>query len=142
MLIGCEQGHLLIYNIRTGKLLYTSKAFNAGVRSLASSKVPHTIAVGLATGKVIVHNILYDVTLFSFRHESEAPVTALSFRQDGPQELVSGNAEGEVALWNLDKKQLEVLRGSVGGGGGGGCVGVVSVWDGVGWCSVGWWGVR
>eukprot|EP00667_Euglena_gracilis_P002145 EG_transcript_2146 len=114
VLLGSEQGCLHLFNIRTGEHLHQFKPFDCSIRSLAAGAVPHTVAVGLENGRVLLHNLVYDTTLFALRHSPESPVTALSFRCDGKQMLASGTAGGEVALWNLDEKRLDSLLTNTG----------------------------
>ena len=52
-------------------------------------------AVGLADGRIVLHNLLSDDTLFTFTH-GDAPIAALAFRTDGREWLLSGDAKGAV----------------------------------------------
>jgi U3 small nucleolar RNA-associated protein 21 len=49
------------------------------VTCLANSPALDIVAIGLSDGRIILHNLKYDKTLFTFTH-SPGPVTALSFR--------------------------------------------------------------
>ncbi len=84
VLIGTQEGHLDLINIRTGKLVHRfhpmeKDAETAHVTMMINSKALDIVAIGYSNGKIIVYNLKTATTLFSF---SQAPgsVTALSFR--------------------------------------------------------------
>ena len=76
------------------------------------------VAVGLASGTIVVHNLKYDEEFVRFRQAEWGPVTALSFRTDRTDILVSGSsggggegqddiqAGGHVAIWDLNDRKL------------------------------------
>jgi U3 small nucleolar RNA-associated protein 21 len=132
ILIGTEEGHLDLFNIHVGELVYRLKPFERirdfnvlnnlilrnneeetndddamtiSVTCLCNSSVLDVVAIGLSDGQIILHNIRYDKSLFSLVH-SPGPITSLSFRTDGEPCMVSGNAKGEIAVWDLNKRSL------------------------------------
>jgi len=109
VLLGSHQGALHLFNVRTKNHIHVFKSFHSPIHSLVAAPFQDVVAVGLADGRVVVHNIGADTTLFTFRHVPASPVTALSFRLDGPQMLASGTQDGEIAIWNLDDKRLDLL---------------------------------
>ena len=68
------------------------------------------VAVGLADGRIVLHNVLADETLCSFQHD--AAISALSFRTDGYSWLLSGDAKGAVAAWDLDTRRIHCMNKS------------------------------
>lgn len=91
------------------------------VTCLANSTALDIVAIGLSDGRIVLHNLKYDKTLFTFTH-SPGPVTALSFRtgkkmknthfnfiiSDNEACLASGNGKGDIAIWDLEKRKLLV----------------------------------
>uniref|UniRef100_A0A671PI87 WD repeat-containing protein 36-like n=1 Tax=Sinocyclocheilus anshuiensis TaxID=1608454 RepID=A0A671PI87_9TELE len=63
------------------------------------------VGVGLASGRIIIHNIRFDETLMKFQQDW-GPVTALSFRTDGHPIMASGSPIGHIGLWDLEEKKL------------------------------------
>ena len=51
------------------------------------------VAVGLASGQIVLHNLRFDETLMQFQQEW-GPVTSLGFRTDGEPVMVSGSTQG------------------------------------------------
>jgi U3 small nucleolar RNA-associated protein 21 len=70
------------------------------------------VAVGLEDGRIILHNIRLDKTLFTFRQE-EGAVTGITFRTDGFNIMATASRLGTVALWDLDKQKLSFLMRNV-----------------------------
>ena len=77
------------------------------------------VGVGLADGRVILHNIRTDETVMSFKQDW-GPVTGLSFRTgknviimsstllliDGIDTLISTSTNGNIAVWDLNEQCL------------------------------------
>ncbi|KAF6770474.1 hypothetical protein AHF37_11360 [Paragonimus kellicotti] len=79
LLLGSSQGPLQLWNVKSQKQLYWFKGFGAPVSCIAQAPAVDVCAVGLADGRVCLHNIKYDTTLLNFLHDGGA-VTAVSFR--------------------------------------------------------------
>lgn len=105
VLFGSSQGPLQLWNIKTSKLVYTFPGWSAGVTVLQQSPAVDVVGVGTATGRIIVHNIRLDETLMTFTQDW-GPVTALTFRTDGPPVLASCSPQGHVAFWDLARRQM------------------------------------
>ncbi|XP_019740918.1 WD repeat-containing protein 36 [Hippocampus comes] len=105
VLLGSSQGALQLWNLKTSKLLYTFAGWSAGVTVLQQSPAVDVVGVGMATGRIIIHNIRVDETLMSFMQDW-GPITSLAFRTDGPPTLAAGSPQGHVALWDLERQQL------------------------------------
>lgn len=78
VLLGTEEGVMLLYNVNTKKLLYTFEGWGSKVVTIVQSPAIDIVAIGLADGRIILHNIKLDKTLMTFNQETA--VTGLSFR--------------------------------------------------------------
>ncbi|CAK9109549.1 WD repeat-containing protein 36 (T-cell activation WD repeat-containing protein) (TA-WDRP) [Durusdinium trenchii] len=112
MVVASSKGTMELWNVRTGKCIYGFKGFGSSVLCLEQSTALDVVGAGLADGRVVLHNLRLDTTLFTFEHKGGS-VTSLSFRTDsqGPSgplfpTMVSGNAAGELAVWDLQEKRL------------------------------------
>ncbi|XP_072173327.1 WD repeat-containing protein 36-like [Diadema setosum] len=106
ILIGSQQGGMQLWNIKANKLLYSFQDWDAPVTVLKQSPAVDVVAIGLANGKIIVHNIKFDETIVTFTQDW-GPVTDIAFRTDGHPIMVSGSTAGHLAIWNLEEKRLQ-----------------------------------
>ncbi|KAJ1498126.1 WD repeat-containing protein 36, partial [Coelomomyces lativittatus] len=104
LLIGSIQGTMQLWNIKTNQLIYSFSSFKAPITCLAQSPIIDVIALGLQNGKVILHHLKLDETLFSFEQQSK--VTAIAFRSDEHAIMATANEQGDIAIWDLSKKRL------------------------------------
>jgi U3 small nucleolar RNA-associated protein 21 len=111
VVIGTESGELQLWNFRTNKHIYTFEGWKSAVRSIEQSPAVDVVAIGLADGRIIVHNLKLDRTLFSFKQDDE--VTSLTFRTDGHPVLASSSKSGTIALWDLEKQKLITIMRDV-----------------------------
>jgi len=111
VVIGGGDGRLQLRNFVTGRLVYTFAGFGSAVRSVAPAPALDVLAVGLASGTVVLHNMKQDVTVARFSHEAfQGGVTALSFRTGGGLPMLSvGAASGAVSVWDLERQQLHAV---------------------------------
>uniref|UniRef100_A0A1A8BDK5 WD repeat domain 36 n=1 Tax=Nothobranchius kadleci TaxID=1051664 RepID=A0A1A8BDK5_NOTKA len=105
VLLGSSQGALQLWNIKTSKLLYVFPGWSAGVTVLQQSPAVDVVGVGMATGRIVIHNIRLDETLMSFTQDW-GPISSLAFRTDGPPIMASGSPQGHIAFWDLERQQL------------------------------------
>ena len=133
LLIGSTQGILQLWNIRTryalscdyhvtysiSRLIYTFSGWGSAIMCLEQSTALDVVGVGLADGRVILHNIRTDETVMSFKQDW-GPVTGLSFRTgknviimsstllliDGIDTLISTSTNGNIAVWDLNEQCL------------------------------------
>ncbi|XP_070537319.1 WD repeat-containing protein 36-like [Ptychodera flava] len=106
VLFGSRQGTMQIWNIKTNKLLYSFESFQSAITVLEQSPAVDVIAVGLESGKIILHNIKFDETVMTLSQEW-GPVTAISFRTDGHPIMATGSTAGHIALWDLEERKLQ-----------------------------------
>ncbi|RXG70689.1 WD repeat-containing protein 36 [Armadillidium vulgare] len=105
ILIGSKQGKLELWNINSEKRIYTFEGWGSEVHVLEQAPAQDVVAIGLDNGEIYLHNLKVDKTLFSFKQEW-GPVTAISFRTDGPPVMVSGSTLGHIAIWDLQERRL------------------------------------
>ncbi|KAK6347828.1 hypothetical protein TWF718_005652 [Orbilia javanica] len=129
--IGTSDGSVEIWNIRSGKLVYsilppkTPNGTDIGHLTSLSLSTHHSIvAMGFSSGIINLHNIQTDTSLFQL--SSSAPVTSISFRSDlippplksssdppSPSDmLASASSNGNITLWSLkSRKAIGIMRG-------------------------------
>ncbi|KAJ6262891.1 U3 small nucleolar RNA-associated protein [Drechslerella dactyloides] len=129
--IGTSDGGVEIWNIRSGKLVYsilppkTPNNVEIGYLTSLSLSTHHSvIAMGFSSGIINIHNVQTDTSLFQL--SSSTPVTSLSFRSDlVPPPLKSSNeppslsdmlasasSNGNITLWSLKtRKAVGIMRG-------------------------------
>ncbi|XP_001513138.1 WD repeat-containing protein 36 isoform X1 [Ornithorhynchus anatinus] len=105
VLFGSEQGSLQLWNIKSNQLLYTFPGWKSGVTTLQQAPALDVIAVGLASGQIIIHNIKFDETVMKFQQDW-GPITSIAFRTDGHPVMAVGSPIGHIGLWDLEEKKL------------------------------------
>ena len=106
VLFGSRQGRLQLWNLRTRKMIFEFPGWGSAVTCLTQSPAVDVVAVGLEDGRIMLHNLKQNVTLMSF-HQDGGPVTSMSFRTDETATLASASASGSIAIWDLEKRQLD-----------------------------------
>lgn len=104
-LLGSKQGTLQLWNINTNKLIYTFEGWGSSVTVIAQSTAIDVMAIGLADGQVILHNLALDKTVVKFKQDF-GPITGISFRTDGHPMMATGSAAGHIVLWDLENRKL------------------------------------
>ncbi|KAF5909470.1 WD repeat-containing protein 36, partial [Clarias magur] len=105
ILFGSSQGTLQLWNVKSNKLLFTFPGWESAVTVLQQTPAVDVVGVGLASGKIVIHNIKFDETLMKFQQDW-GPITALSFRTDGHSVMAAGSPVGHIGLWDLEEKKL------------------------------------
>lgn len=124
--VGRADGWVEIWNVSTGKLIYTilPPAPDCGsVTCLEPTPALSLLAIAYSAGPLVIQNVHTDKTVLRFNAgNEEAPVTTISFRtdgqgagQDGRQDGVMATAtslSGDVTFWDLNKggRIMGVLR--------------------------------
>ncbi|KAH6677910.1 WD domain-containing protein [Plectosphaerella plurivora] len=114
--VGRKDGWVEIWNISTGKLIYTilpPTKDSGAVTCMQPSPALSLLAIAYAQGTLIIHNILTDKSVVQLvaGHEDE-PVTSIAFRTDGRGAGHDGrkdgimatatSASGDVTFWDLN----------------------------------------
>ncbi|CBX99958.1 hypothetical protein IAQ61_002826 [Plenodomus lingam] len=143
ILVGRRDGSVEIWNISTGKLLYTllpPAADFGAVTALQPTPALSLLAIAYESGPVTIHNIRTDkeVMRLNTGGSQKTPITSISFRtdglgagDDGREDGVMATASresGDITFWDLNKggRKTGTLRGahspppSTSGGVGGG----------------------
>ncbi|XP_040277548.1 WD repeat-containing protein 36 isoform X1 [Bufo bufo] len=105
VLLGSQQGSLQLWNVKSNKLLFSFPGWKMGVTVLQQAPAVDVVAVGLTSGKIVIHNIKFDETLMTFQQDW-GPITAISFRTDGHPIMAAGSPIGHIGLWDLEEKKL------------------------------------
>lgn len=105
VLLGSRQGQLQLWNLRTSKLVHTFNGWQSSVTVLEPAPAVDVVAIALGNAKIILHNLRYDTSIMEFLNDW-GKVTTLSFRLDGIPVLVSGSANGNIVLWDLEEKKV------------------------------------
>ncbi|XP_015522612.1 WD repeat-containing protein 36 [Neodiprion lecontei] len=106
ILLGSEQGQLQIWNLKSAKMIYTFKGWSSPVSVLEQAPAVDVIAIGLANGKIVLHNIKYDESIVEFIQDWGL-VTSIAFRSDGHPIMATGSLAGHVVFWNLEQRKVD-----------------------------------
>lgn len=141
--VGRRDGSVEIWNVSSGKLLYTllpPAADFGAVSALQPTPALSLLAIAYESGPVIIHDVRTDKEIMRLNTGSsqKLPITSISFRtdglgagDDGREDGVMATASrdsGDIVFWDLNKggRKTGTLRGahspppSVSGGVGGG----------------------
>ena len=127
--VGKGDGSVEIWNVSTGKLIYTILAPSSTsgfVTALEPSPVLSIIGIAHSDGTVVLHDVRTDkiVLEVNLKGGENSAVTTISFRTDGLGAGVDGNAQGimatagpdsgDVTLWDLNEggRIKGILRGA------------------------------
>jgi U3 small nucleolar RNA-associated protein 21 len=129
--IGRKDGSVEIWNISTGKLLYTllpPAADFGSVTALQPTPALSLLAIAYESGPITIHDIRADkeVMRLNTGGSQKHPVTSISFRTDGLGAGDDGRGDGvmatasrdsgDIAFWDLNKggRKTGTLRGAHG----------------------------
>uniref|UniRef100_A0A8C4N1Y6 WD repeat domain 36 n=1 Tax=Eptatretus burgeri TaxID=7764 RepID=A0A8C4N1Y6_EPTBU len=105
VLLGSRQGSMQLWNVHTGKLIYTFAGWKSEITALVQAPAVGVVGVGTASGKIIIHDIMQDESLMQFVQDW-GPVTCLTFRTDGEAVLAAGSPLGHLGIWDLNNRRL------------------------------------
>ncbi|KAH6855695.1 Utp21 specific WD40 associated putative domain-containing protein [Chaetomium sp. MPI-CAGE-AT-0009] len=124
--VGRKDGWVEIWNISTGKLIYTILPPTpdcGAVTCLQPSPALSLLAIAYSGGPLVLQNVLTDKSVLRLNAGTEdAPVTCISFRSDGQGAGQDGRKDGvmatatsvggDVTFWDLNKggRIMGVLR--------------------------------
>ncbi|KAK0714570.1 Utp21 specific WD40 associated putative domain-containing protein [Lasiosphaeris hirsuta] len=115
--VGRKDGWVEIWNVSTGKLIYTILPPNpncGSVTCMEPTPALSLLAISYSAGPLILHNVLTDKSALRLNAGTEdAPVTSISFRTDGQGAGPDGRKDGvmatatslggDVTFWDLNK---------------------------------------
>lgn len=107
-----------LLNIRSRKVIHTFSCLpqNQPLTAIEQSPAVDTVAVGTATGKVLLVNLRHDQLLFTLEHmhksaKKTVSITSLSFRTDssavqyGIAPMAVGKDDGSITVWDLQESE-------------------------------------
>ncbi|CAD6214634.1 GSCOCG00004153001-RA-CDS [Cotesia congregata] len=108
ILLGSEQGNLQLWNIRTTQMIYNFNGWGSAVTVIEQAPALDVVAIGLANGKIILHNLKVDKTVFQLVQDWGL-VTSITFRTDNHERpiMATGSLSGHIVFWNLDEKRVD-----------------------------------
>jgi U3 small nucleolar RNA-associated protein 21 len=106
ILLGSEQGQLQLWNIKQMKMIYIFKGWQASVTVVVQAPAIDVVAIGLNDGRIILHNLKYDETIFELVQDW-GPVISISFRTDDHPIMATGSIGGQIVFWNLEQRTVE-----------------------------------
>lgn len=129
IIVGKGDGSLEMWNISTGKLIYTllpPSSSSGPVTALQPTPALSLLAIARADGSIVIHDIGADKVVLQLNSKASRPstITSISFRTDGlgagndgrkPGIMATaGTDDGDVTLWDLNKggRVSGVLRGA------------------------------
>lgn len=127
--VGKQDGSLDIWNLSTGKLIYTilpPSASSGAVTALEPTPVLSLLAVARADGSIVLHDIRIDKAVLSLNIKASHPstISSISFRSDGLGAgddgskagimATAGTGDGDVTFWDLNDggRITGILRGA------------------------------
>ena len=127
--VGKQDGSLDIWNVGTGKLIYTvlpQSTSSGAVTALEPTPALSILSIARADGSIVLHNIRIDKAVLSLNTKASQPSTirSISFRTDGLGAgddgskagimATVGTGDGDVTFWDLNDggRITGVLRGA------------------------------
>lgn len=102
--------NLLLYNIRTGKLIYSSDEFPDQITAAEVAPVLDVLALGTATGEILMFNMRKGKLLRKIKM-LQSKISSLSFRTDGSSHLCVGLSNGDIVFYDLNRRsRIHVLK--------------------------------
>ncbi|XP_066252400.1 WD repeat-containing protein 36 [Euwallacea similis] len=105
ILLGSDKGQMQLWNLSKAKMVFAFKGWNAGISCIEQAPAIDIVAVGLVTGRIVLHNLKYDKTLMEFEQDWGL-VTSISFRSDGNPIMATGSVCGHIVFWNLEERKV------------------------------------
>ncbi|KAF2153820.1 WD40 repeat-like protein [Myriangium duriaei CBS 260.36] len=131
LLLGKDDGSVEIWNVATGKLVYTILPESVGVgavTALEPAPALGLVAFGHSDGSVVIKDVCADETIMQFYAGSDtigvSPITSIAFRTDGlgagedgrkPGVMATASLQsGDITMWDLNNggRKSGVLRGA------------------------------
>ena len=127
--VGKQDGCLDIWNVGTGKLIYTilpQNASSGAVTALEPTPALSILSIARADGSIILHDIRIDRAVLSLNTQVSHPstISTISFRTDGLGAgdegskagimATAGTGDGDVTFWDLNDggRITGILRGA------------------------------
>jgi U3 small nucleolar RNA-associated protein 21 len=59
IVLGTREGQIQLWNVATKKLIYTFQGWGSPVTCIVQSPAVDVVAIGLADGRIMIHNLKY-----------------------------------------------------------------------------------
>lgn len=105
IILGSEQGLLQLWNIKKCSLVHTFQRFDCKIDVIESAPAIDVIAIGLADGLIVLLNLKFDEMIMQFKQDW-GPATSITFRTDNQPLMITGSANGQIVVWNLEEKVI------------------------------------
>ncbi|CEP61608.1 rRNA-processing protein UTP21 LALA0_S03e06744g [Lachancea lanzarotensis] len=103
------KSNLLVYNVKSGKLLFTADEFPYTITTAECAPALDIIGLGSASGEVILYNVKKGRKVRTIK--TPVPISSLSFRTDGAAHLAVGSANGDLIFYDLDRRsRIHILK--------------------------------
>lgn len=102
--------NVLLYNVRTGKLLYTSPDFPDQLTVAEPAPALDIIALGTIAGDMILFNLRLGRKVRSIKMPNMR-ISSVSFRTDGSQHVCIGSSSGDLLFYDLKRRaRIHLLK--------------------------------
>lgn len=101
---------ILLFNIRTGKLIYESPSFPSQITTAEIAPVLDVVGLATIEGDVILFNLKKGRKIRQIQIPN-MKISSLSFRTDGQQHMSVCSMNGDMVFYDLDRKsRIHVMR--------------------------------
>lgn len=109
-LVVVTKSNILLFNAKTGKLLYTSDEFADQLTCVEPAPALDIMALGTATGDIIMFNLRKGKKIRTIKIP-QTRISSISFRTDGSSHLCVGTSIGDLIFYDLDRRsRIHVLK--------------------------------
>lgn len=102
-IVVATSSHVMLYNIKTTKLIYTSEEFNESLTCVSPAPALDYLSIGTSNGLFKIFNLKKGKVLKTINTGSKSSVTSISFRTDGTPHAVASLRNGDLFFYDLNK---------------------------------------
>ncbi|EDO18707.1 hypothetical protein Kpol_1055p64 [Vanderwaltozyma polyspora DSM 70294] len=104
------KSNLILFNVRTGKIIYTSEESPNQITTVAAAPALDILALGTVEGEVILYNLRKGKKIFTIKF-NELRISTISFRTDGSPHICVGATNGDIIFYDLNRRsRIHVLK--------------------------------
>lgn len=109
-LVIVTKSNVLLFNVKTGRLLYTSDEFPDQLTCVEPAPALDIMALGTATGDIIMFNLKKGKKIRTIKIP-QTRISTISFRTDGAAHICAGTSVGDLIFYDLDRRsRIHVLK--------------------------------
>ncbi|CAB4256179.1 similar to Saccharomyces cerevisiae YLR409C UTP21 Subunit of U3-containing 90S preribosome and Small Subunit (SSU) processome complexes [Maudiozyma barnettii] len=110
-LVVVTKSNVILYNIRSGKLIFTSDEFPDQITTCEQAPALDIIALGTVTGDIIMYNLRKGKKIRTIK-VPQLRISSISFRTDGSSHICIGGTNGDLVFYDLERRsRIHVLKG-------------------------------